>query len=149
MKERLIIFLAHLGIGQAKFEAIVGLSRGFVNKIGENITLNSLNKITEAYPELNINWLKTGEGEMLKSNHQYNKVKTNTGIVGIQGNNVTVNKSENDKLFELLKTKDEQLNKSQEQISKSQEQISEVLNVIKSKDEQINRLIGLVEKHGK
>ena len=59
-----------------------------------------------------------------------------------------MNKSENDKLFELLKTKDEQLNKSQEQISKSQEQISEVLNVIKSKDEQINRLIGLVERHG-
>jgi hypothetical protein len=67
MKQRLIDFLAYLGIGQTKFEEKVGLSRGFINKIGENITLKCLKKITEAHPELNINWLKTGEGNMLKS----------------------------------------------------------------------------------
>jgi len=66
MKERLIKFLAHLGIGQKKFEQNCGLSNGFVNKVGDNITLKSLNKIEKTYPELNINWLKTGEGEMLK-----------------------------------------------------------------------------------
>jgi hypothetical protein len=67
MKERLIEFLAYLSIGQNKFEENVGLSRGFVNKIGEGITEKTLKKIVEAYPELNTNWLKTGEGEMLKS----------------------------------------------------------------------------------
>lgn len=66
MKKRLIDFLAYLGIGQLKFEENVGLSRGYVNKIGDNITVKSLNKISLVYPELNINWLKTGEGEMLK-----------------------------------------------------------------------------------
>jgi len=69
MKERLIEFLAYLGIGQTKFEEIVGLSRGFVNNVGENITEKSLKKITENYPDLNINWLKTGEGRMLKNNN--------------------------------------------------------------------------------
>jgi len=70
MKERLIEFLAYLGIGQTKFEEKVGLSRGFVNNIGENITSKSLKKITEIYPELNINWLKTGVGSMLNSDTQ-------------------------------------------------------------------------------
>jgi len=65
MKERLILFLKHIGISQFKFEQKVGLSRGMVNKIGDNITASSLAKITAVYPELNINWLKTGEGQML------------------------------------------------------------------------------------
>ncbi len=67
MKERLLIFLAHLGIGQKKFEQIVGLSNGFVNQVGDNIRQSSLAKIVGHYPELNINWLKTGEGDMLKT----------------------------------------------------------------------------------
>ncbi len=67
MKERLIEFLTHLGIGQLKFEEKVGLSRGFVNKVGDNITIKTLNKIEKECPELNINWLKTGIGSMLKT----------------------------------------------------------------------------------
>jgi hypothetical protein len=67
MKERLIEFLAYLGIGQTKFEEKVGLSRGFVHRLNDNITLKTLKKIMESYPELNEDWLKTGEGNMLKS----------------------------------------------------------------------------------
>lgn len=65
MKERLLAFLEHLGIGQLKFEMSTGLSRGFVNKVGDNITTKSLGKILNTYPELNRNWLLTGMGEML------------------------------------------------------------------------------------
>ena len=63
MKERLILFLKHLGIGQLRFENNVGLSRGFVNAVGDTIRESSLGKISSVYPELNINWLKTGEGQ--------------------------------------------------------------------------------------
>jgi SOS-response transcriptional repressor LexA len=66
MKERLIKFLAHLGLGQDKFEKKVGLSRGFVNKVGDSMREVSIKKILAVYPDLNINWLKTGEGSMLK-----------------------------------------------------------------------------------
>ena len=65
MKKRLTEFLAHLGIGQLKFEKKVGFARGYVNGLGDNITLKSLDKIEAAYPELNMEWLKTGKGEML------------------------------------------------------------------------------------
>jgi phage repressor protein C with HTH and peptisase S24 domain len=67
MKERLIEFLTYLGIGQSQFEKKCGLSNGFVDKVGDSIRTNNLNKISAIYPELNINWLKTGEGSMLKS----------------------------------------------------------------------------------
>ncbi len=67
MKERLTEFLAHLGIGQDKFEKSVGLSRGFVNKLGDNTTLKTIDKISSVYPNLNINWLKNGVGTMLKT----------------------------------------------------------------------------------
>jgi phage repressor protein C with HTH and peptisase S24 domain len=68
MKERLIEFLAHLSMGQTKFEEKVGLSRGFVNNIGDSIREKNLRKIATIYPDLNINWLKTGEGNMLNEN---------------------------------------------------------------------------------
>ncbi len=43
------------------------MSNGFVNNVGDSIRESSLAKITARYPELNTNWLKTGEGKMLKS----------------------------------------------------------------------------------
>ncbi len=70
MKERLIEFLAYLKIGQAKFEKNCGLANGFVNNTSDNPTLKTLEKIKERYPELNINWLKTGEGKMLNEKQE-------------------------------------------------------------------------------
>jgi predicted transcriptional regulator len=67
MKERLIKFLAHLGIGQNKFAKNVGLSEGYFSTVRDNITVETVKKILAVYPELNINWLLTGEGEMLKT----------------------------------------------------------------------------------
>ena len=62
MKDRLIIFLEYLGIGQNKFAQNVGLSAGYVNNLGENISSRSLNKILNVYPQLNEKWLLTGKG---------------------------------------------------------------------------------------
>lgn len=67
MKKRLIQFLAYLGIGQKKFEQTCGLSNGYVNNIGEAIKDATLKKISAKYPELNINWLKTGIGKMVEN----------------------------------------------------------------------------------
>ena len=65
IKDRLTKFLEHLQIGQKKFEVNAGLSNGFVNSLGNGISSNSITKIRKAYPQLNIDWLTNGEGEML------------------------------------------------------------------------------------
>lgn len=65
IKDRLVKFLQYKGIGQLAFENACSLSRGFVNKIGDSITVRSQDRIKAAFPELNMNWLKVGIGSML------------------------------------------------------------------------------------
>lgn len=67
MKERLTEFLTWLNVGQKKFEQQCGLSNGFVDKVGASIREANLAKISAQYPELNISWLKTGEGDMVRA----------------------------------------------------------------------------------
>ena len=65
IKDRLVKFLQYKGIGQLAFENTCNISRGYVNKIGDSITVKIQQKIQTAYPELNMNWLKVGIGSML------------------------------------------------------------------------------------
>jgi hypothetical protein len=81
-------------------------------KVG--ISLNMADSICEKFPQFNKSYLLTGEGKMLKSSVNQSNIEGDN----IQGNNFTVNKSQIDKLIDLVKTRDEQLNKSQEQIDK-------------------------------
>lgn len=67
IKERLLDFLGYLNIGQRKFEMNVGLSNGYVNSLKKSPSADKLQMILSAYPELNRDWLLTGEGEMLVS----------------------------------------------------------------------------------
>lgn len=70
IKERIILFLKHLGISQAKFEKRCGLANGYVNNIRKSITPEKLQQIALCFPELNTGWLMTGEGEMLKGDQE-------------------------------------------------------------------------------
>lgn len=70
IKERLIRFLKVKGIGQATFSRIVGLSKGFVNNVGDSIRANSRRHILDAYPDLNEAWLVHGIGPMLKEQEE-------------------------------------------------------------------------------
>ncbi len=65
-KERLLQFLEYKGIGQNKFEKAVGLSIGYINKLRHEPSPTKLRLIINTYPELDENWLLTGEGAMLK-----------------------------------------------------------------------------------
>lgn len=45
----------------------VGLSNGYINSLKKSPTADKLQMIIGAYPDLSINWLLTGEGEMLNA----------------------------------------------------------------------------------
>lgn len=66
IKDRFIEYLKHLGIGQGKFEKNTGIGNGTINNIKDGISSPKLAKISLTYPDLNIEWLITGNGEMLK-----------------------------------------------------------------------------------
>ena len=133
IKERLLLFIAHLGIGQAKFEKKCGLANGYVNNIRKSIMPDKLQKIALQYPELNAGWLMTGEGEMIRSVVNATASQFTNSNVGGTNNSVNVkSESETSRLLTLLE--------------KQQEQTDEHLQIIKRRDEQIDRLISVIEK---
>ena len=67
MKERVIKLLEFLGLTAQQFELRVGLSNGAASKMGDGTRRSTLDKISNAFPNVNINWLLTGEGSMLKT----------------------------------------------------------------------------------
>ena len=69
IKERILKFIDYKGISKSKFSKITGIhpanfkGKGLKSEIGGD----KLNKILSHFPEINPEWLLTGEGEMLRS----------------------------------------------------------------------------------
>ena len=65
MKERILQFIEYKRLSKNKFYKETGLSNGILDKQG-GISSDSLEKIYCVYPEINLDWLLTGKGEMFK-----------------------------------------------------------------------------------
>lgn len=66
IKQRILFFASTLGISKRDFYAKIGVSRGTLeSKTG--ITEDVITKFFATYPEVSVEWLMTGEGEMLKN----------------------------------------------------------------------------------
>jgi len=65
-KDRLLKFIEYLKIGQGAFEKKCGISNGYINNNKGNIGASILNRIHVAYPELNVEYITTGSGQMIK-----------------------------------------------------------------------------------
>ena len=112
-QSRLIEFIHSKKISISDFERISNLSTGYVHKIKNSVGKRALGDIQRAFPDLNSNWLLTGEGEMLNPS----VVQNNQNGDNIHGQSVTVNKTETD-YTAIIKMQSEQLSKSQEQIDR-------------------------------
>lgn len=64
--ERILKFIDYKGMSVNSFERSIGKSTNYVRN-SKSFTSNVLASIMEIYPELSIDWLITGKGEMLKS----------------------------------------------------------------------------------
>ena len=150
IKERLTDFLSYKGIGQIKFAEYAGLSRGFVNILGDGISSKSLNKISKAFPELNTLWLTTGEGNMINSGMIIGENKGNAAQ-SIAGNmvNVTMPESGTQKIIKPTgeveihrldpsdKSNSEELDRLKQRIQDLERIIAEKDATIQSKDDTI------------
>lgn len=67
VKERLIYFLNEINISKSEFGRRIGVSSAFVTSIRKSIQPDKIQSISLEFPELNIQWLLTGEGDMLKA----------------------------------------------------------------------------------
>jgi len=108
--QRIKHYLDYKGIKVSTLEKAVGMSNGsFASQLKNNKTigLDKLENILSKYPDINIEWLLTGEGDMLKfdilqeKNAAYKKtekepknqniplysIQTTSGIIDLFGNN--------------------------------------------------------------
>ena len=68
IKDRLLLFIKHLGISKNEFAEKTGFGQGALSKIvsgKEGFGVNKLVNIFTTYPQLNKDWLLFGTGEML------------------------------------------------------------------------------------
>lgn len=65
IKERIAEFVKVKEISIYEFEKRCCLSKGFVRNIANTIGVDKLESILSAFPDLNANWLITGNGPML------------------------------------------------------------------------------------
>lgn len=65
VKSRLLHFLKTQRISQTEFCRELGVSSAYVSTMRKGMSLQQQMKVREVYPELNLNWLLYGEGDML------------------------------------------------------------------------------------
>ena len=123
VKERIKDFIKYKGISERAFCISIGVSISYVNSIRKSIQPDKMKTITMVYPELNPIWLMTGDGEMILSGNVNNITGSGNTAVAGNGNKVTTNDISG--MIELQKGYQE---------------------IIKDKDNQINRLISVIEK---
>lgn len=90
LKERLLIFIEYKGLNKGSFERKANLSNGFVDKAGDNTRTSTIDRISMCFPELNTIWLRTGEGEMLKTGNIHVVGDGNISNTGITGGDVAM-----------------------------------------------------------
>lgn len=90
MKERLKEYLKISRITQREFCDTIGVVHSYLSSINKDIPNRKLLKIKEIYPDLNIEWLVTGRGNMLNTPQQAMSVINNGTNSGTMGNNVCV-----------------------------------------------------------
>ncbi len=80
IKDRVLEFIKAEEISVKRFETRASLSNWAVSKMGDNTRRKILDKIVSAYPQLNMNWLLTGEGEMLSKNEPKPEISYTDGV---------------------------------------------------------------------
>ena len=104
------------GLSQKRFEQAVGLSNGYINQLRHSPSATKLQRIIDAFPDLNDKWLMTGQGEMLKTEKKEEEPRPTF--------DVTVDK---DTLIKLLLHANEHMS----------EQMAELLQRIKNLEEEV------------
>ena len=68
-KERILKFIEYKGLSKNKFYIQTGISNGVLDK-NSGLSMDTVEKFYSTFPEVNAEWLLTGNGAMIKSFHE-------------------------------------------------------------------------------
>ena len=89
MKQRVKEYLKYKGVKTIEFSATIGVSNAYISSIKKSIQPDKLTRIQECYPDLNIEWLVTGRGNMLNTPQHMSVINNGTNS-GTMGNNINM-----------------------------------------------------------
>ena len=131
LNERISLVVKHSRLTKSEFTRRLGLKTTagvfqLINGKTKSLSHEMKTKILESYPEINQEWLETGEGEMLKTNYTQN----------VYGDGQTTQTGD------IHNADCEALMRAMDEITEMRKSFSQALE---RKDEQISRLIALLE----
>lgn len=143
-----------------KLEQLFSLNRGNISNISDKngaIGSDKLSKICENMPEISIEWLLTGKGEMLKdSGSVISQTIKGNGNISNAGNNrinipiqTTSQELSEDKellkeLRNIIKDKDQIIADLREELKEKREELKEIKEELKEKNSQIQDLLNII-----
>ncbi len=75
-RERILAFIDYKGLNKRRFLVACGMSETYIDSMGEGgLGPKAQKNIATAFPELNIAWLITGQGNMLREDYDPSKVQ--------------------------------------------------------------------------
>ena len=110
-------FIRSKKISISDFERISNLSVGYVHKIKNTVGKRALGDIQRAFPDLNANWLLTGEGEMLIDPMPQGIIQHQNGGTS-NSQSVMLGHSDIGRLLDEISAQRRMTEKAQEQIDK-------------------------------
>ena len=81
MRDRLKEFARYIGITEYRFCNNAGIRRNFLSWGPPGVSARALHKIGQAFPELNLHWVATGEGDMLKADDDKIPLGTHRALI--------------------------------------------------------------------
>lgn len=66
LRQRVLEYCKRKNIAVSRFEKECNLANGYFNQVKKRPSLDKIESISRAFPDLNTDWLLTGEGEMLR-----------------------------------------------------------------------------------
>ena len=140
-KEKIKQYLNSKGISKNSFYQKTGFATGFLDS-GKSLGADKLQTIIDNYPDLSLEWLVLGKGDMTKNVN----ITNGSGVV-LAGDNYSNNNIDNRQYYsdspDVLKAQIELLD---ERIKEKDAQIKEKDAQIKEKDAQINKLLSILSQ---
>lgn len=137
IKERILQFIELKGVTKERFYENIGMtSANFRGKAKETpINSTAIENILSEFPDLNLEWLITGKGEMTKSNTQNVRIEgQNQHLNNINGSsNITISQNDISGIIEIQRELSSIIKTTQNQLTESQKQISDLIETFKNK----------------
>ena len=105
VKQRLSSYIRYKGMSNSQFCKAIGVSSAYISSMRQSISNDKTQSIALNFPDLNITWLLTGEGEMLDYTADTDIVATERQERGTDAMDVI------NRLVEINAQKDEELRK--------------------------------------